>query len=339
MRKAALVISGGGSKGAFAVGAVKFLAEHHPDINFEVLVGTSTGSLIVPMAALGEISLLEQLYTTVKTEDIILGGNIGARFIDAISIFDAKPLSHLIEKFYNDETSQKIFTLNKQVFIITTCLQTSRSVIFSTQDPPIITDYEIMKVKNGNEFRRSILASACQPVFMQPIEVHQGSLPVRQYVDGGVLEYIGIQLAIDAGAEEVFAIALSPEKSQPEEKKFTRSLEILFKTIDIFTADVGANDIRIPRIYNRALQYIAAVKDKMRTAGLEEEAINEFFDIPFNNQFSGKKPIILHSIHPDKVLEGGPGGLEFNPAKMKEMVRLGEQKMQEYMTNPTDRIV
>ena len=57
----ALVISGGGSKGAFAVGVIKRLQQEYPGLEFDMFVGTSTGSLIVPLVAMGEMATLEQL--------------------------------------------------------------------------------------------------------------------------------------------------------------------------------------------------------------------------------------------------------------------------------------
>ena len=57
----ALVISGGGSKGAFAVGVIKRLLKEYPNLAFETYVGTSTGSLIAPLAAMGAYDLLEEL--------------------------------------------------------------------------------------------------------------------------------------------------------------------------------------------------------------------------------------------------------------------------------------
>ena len=44
--KRALVISGGGSKGAFAVGALKNLIRER-NLTFDVVAGTSTGAAIV----------------------------------------------------------------------------------------------------------------------------------------------------------------------------------------------------------------------------------------------------------------------------------------------------
>ena len=69
--KRALVISGGGSKGAFAVGVIKQLAQRYPTLFFDIYVGTSTGSLIVPLAAIGEIGLLEKIYTTQSKGTIV----------------------------------------------------------------------------------------------------------------------------------------------------------------------------------------------------------------------------------------------------------------------------
>ena len=49
--KRALVISGGGSKGAFAVGVLKQLFATYPNLDFDIYVGTSAGSLVVTLAA------------------------------------------------------------------------------------------------------------------------------------------------------------------------------------------------------------------------------------------------------------------------------------------------
>ena len=54
MSKSALVISGGGSKGAFAGGVAQYLIEetkHH----YDLFLGTSTGSLLVSHLALNKI--------------------------------------------------------------------------------------------------------------------------------------------------------------------------------------------------------------------------------------------------------------------------------------------
>ena len=86
----ALVISGGGSKGAFAIGALLALREHAA-WKFKHFVGTSTGALIVPLALLNEYNLLEQLYTNVTTADILKKYNVLERLLQP-SLFDSRPL-------------------------------------------------------------------------------------------------------------------------------------------------------------------------------------------------------------------------------------------------------
>jgi NTE family protein len=169
MAKRALVISGGGCKGAFAVGVLKNLATNFPDITFDIFIGTSTGSLIVPFASLGRIDILEQLYTSITTDMVVIKGNIVARLLGNNSLFDATPLGNLIKQHYIDDTCNQVFQSGKEVFFATTCLQTGASVNFSTTDAALVSDYEIMKLNNPDEMRRAIMASACQPVFMPPI--------------------------------------------------------------------------------------------------------------------------------------------------------------------------
>jgi len=331
MAKKALVISGGGSKGAFAVGVIKHLSENFPEIDFDIFVGTSTGSLIVPLAASGQVELLQQLYTSVTTDDVVIKGNVIERFLHSDALFDTQPLANLIKQYINDANCNSLFAGNKEVFIVTTCLQTCETVVWSTKAPPAATEYTIKKLNQPKELRRAVLASANQPVFMGPVQVLDNANPIRQYVDGGVREYLGLQIAVDAGADEIFAISLAPPQREESPGAFTTTYPILARTIDIFSQDVGWNDLKIPRLYNEALRYISAVRQKMKDAGITQQQIEAFFNVPLYPAFSGKNPLKIHHIFPDQPLGGGPGGLEFDPQKMTAMMQTGEMRLQNYM--------
>lgn len=334
--KKALVISGGGSKGAFAVGVYKYLVTMF-DLDFEVLVGTSTGSLIVPLAALGRIDLLEKLYTTQKTENIVIKDNIGNR-LDKDAIFDVTPLWNTIKKFYTDEFYDELIGSGKEIYLNTTCLQTEELVVFTTAANPVPSKYyELRKLENAEHFRRAVLASACQPVFMTPVKVNRAVAghpdPDHQFVDGGVREYAGVQMAIDNDAKEIFTILLSTDKAgtTPE---FKTLFPILEQTIGIFTTDVGKNDLIIPLLYNEAITYIDAVKKKMKREGVSAEEIAKYFFIRGReNPFEDKIPLKIHIIRPSKPLGGGPGGLIFDPAEMKRMVATGETQAEQYVAS------
>ena len=65
----ALVISGGGSKGAFAGGVAQYLIE---DLQreYDMYYGTSTGSLLVSHLALQKVEKIKEIYTSVNQNSI-----------------------------------------------------------------------------------------------------------------------------------------------------------------------------------------------------------------------------------------------------------------------------
>jgi NTE family protein len=331
MGKTALVVSGGGSKGAFAVGVIKQLIASLPGFSPDIYIGTSTGSLIVPLLAAGQLPLLEKIYTTVKTSDIITTGNVVTRLMSAASLYDATPLANLINTNLTDAICQTIFGGAPQVFFCTTCLQTGASVNFSTQQPPANSTLIIQQLTSPDEMRHAVLASACQPVFMQPIEVPPGANPIRQYVDGGVREYVGVELAIEAGADEIYAIVLSPQDDPPVATTYNDAFTILERTIDIFTGGVGYDNLLVPMLYNEGLRYVADVKQKMLAGGITQAQLDNFFNVDATNRFQGRQPVKIFVIRPLQDLNAGPGGLDFDPTLMTQMMALGAQLLTNYL--------
>ena len=63
----ALVISGGGSKGAFAGGVAQYLLEEK-NHNYDLLIGTSTGSLLIPHLALGKVDKIRNILLQNKVD-------------------------------------------------------------------------------------------------------------------------------------------------------------------------------------------------------------------------------------------------------------------------------
>lgn len=335
--KNALVISGGGSKGAFAVGVVKDLMNIY-QLDFDILVGTSTGALIVPLVALGELEKLEHLYTTVTDEQVLVKYNIGKR-LNAHSVFTAGPLSNKIDALYTDDYFKRLQQSGREVYLTTTCLQTEELVVFTTAQHPVENSYyKVRKIVSADQFRRAILASASQPVFMPPVKVNKTvpgePFPDHQFVDGGVREYVGLGIAAEAGAGELFTIIHAAKNVKQNTDEITSLFSVLEKAIAIFITDVGANDLYQPVHYNRGLTYISQVKQKMKLLGVTDDEINNYFnvdDIP--GAYQNKEPLKIHLIQPNDDLGGGPGGLVFNPAEMKGMVLKGQLALQAYVAH------
>ena len=67
----ALVISGGGSKGAFAGGVAQYLMQEL-GYNYDLFLGTSTGSLLISHLALQKIQKIKEVYTSVDQDSIFM---------------------------------------------------------------------------------------------------------------------------------------------------------------------------------------------------------------------------------------------------------------------------
>lgn len=326
--KRALVISGGGSKGAFAVGVLQELFHTYPSLDFDIYVGTSTGSLVVSLAAVHKMEQLQHLYTHLTDQDIFIQGNIVDKVNDT-SLFDVTPLWNLVRANYTDADYENLLTSGKQVLLNTVCLQTNELTVFGNDVGPMHPrGYVTQQTKSAEHFRRAMLASCCQPVFMQPIMVGRtiagAPNPDYQYVDGGVLKYIGLQMAVDAGAEEILAILLSAEEEERTRPQFHDLLGILGETVDILVSDVGKNDLKMFDQWNATRHYITGVKQNLARAGIAQQKIDEYFRIASDEIFSTTKPVNLVTIRPQRPLGGGPGGLTFNPAEMTGMVAAGQ---------------
>lgn len=77
MKKIALVLSGGGFKGAFQVGALQYLRDNwqqiapdRPPLNFDIVAGVSVGSLNGLLVALNKFSELESLWEEVAENGV-----------------------------------------------------------------------------------------------------------------------------------------------------------------------------------------------------------------------------------------------------------------------------
>lgn len=340
MAKTALVISGGGSKGAFAVGALSFIHQHvRPIDQFDIYCGTSTGSLIVPLAALGEMALLEQIYTTTRQADVLILGGI-LNLVNGISLHDATPLKRLIETNLTDTRFGRLKASGKPVFLATICLQTERLVYFAMQPATGNTAYDINPIESITDLRRAMLASSCQPVFMQPVEWRPGAVPVRQYVDGGIRELTPLQAAVDNGAETIIAITNSPAQTPEDNRSLTKATALLERTIDLFSEDVSDNDYRVANFYQQTNTYLQGVQARLRAQGVSQLIINQAFTST-GNPAAGTAVKRIVEIRPAaKLTEGGPGGLTFDPVAMQQMFRKGVQEATKvFATQPQPLLV
>ncbi|HET7228960.1 MAG TPA: patatin-like phospholipase family protein [Longimicrobium sp.] len=323
----ALVISGGGSKGAFAVGALKYLMNER-GLDFEILAGTSTGALITPMiAAKGKDALptLEKEYTTVTTGDI-LDGTPALRVISGKpSLYGSGPLRKRIQQHITPEVFNTLKASRKRLAVTSVDLRDGKLVYYQT-GPAITTEELMVPVENTEQLVNAIYASASIPFAMPPVVNSRPGARDDGYVDGGVREYVPIEIAIDAGADEICCIILAPpfDKRATYDKRFGNVMDVAQRAVDLLSEEVGASDVKLSQLYTDANVYINAVVRKLRDAGVKDDVIVPAFQNPgVKNPFAGKRAVSLRIIRPQRPLLGDT--LKFSPEDMKANLEYGYQ--------------
>ena len=243
----ALVISGGGSKGAFGGGVAEYLIN---DLNrqYDILIGTSTGSLLVPQLAIGKIENLKRAYTTVGQKDVysvcpfiikrdknnqpytkINHFNILKMFLKGKRTFgEHHNLLDTIRRTFSREEFEIIKKSKKKV--IATVANLSLNIV----------EYKYVADCTYEEFTEWMWISTSFVPFMGLVQKDG-----YDYADGGFGSRIPIEEAINAGATEVDVIILNPKYSIPEKDTMYNAFDVLLRAMEFMHNRIGRHDIYI----------------------------------------------------------------------------------------------
>jgi hypothetical protein len=179
-----LVLSGGGSHGAWGAGVLRGWRDNPRNLRpqkFRVVTGVSTGALLATYAFLGEPAddaLLQDAYTNVVTSDIYRKKFLlFALFSD--SLYSSKPLARRIEKYITLQTVDRVAKEGQE----------GRRLYVGTvnHDKESLAIWDLTEIamdksnpKRLDLYRQVVLASASIPIMVQPVEI-DGNL----YADGG----------------------------------------------------------------------------------------------------------------------------------------------------------
>jgi NTE family protein len=192
-RHAALVLSGGGAKGAFQVGAERYL-RGVKKYKWDVISGVSVGALNGSMLAMGKHQRLHDVWYNITRDKVYTGKlnlwSILKMAFGAKSIYDNGPLWKMIEV----ELDASKITVGLRVGAVS--LETGAYKPFHI-DPSTSTRV------NQAVFRKAILASTAIPIVWEPVAV---SAADRSMVDGGVRNMSPIGDVLDTEPEEIVII-------------------------------------------------------------------------------------------------------------------------------------
>ena len=252
----ALVISGGGSKGAFAGGIAEYLIKEE-GIVYDMMVGCSTGSLLTPLLALGEIDRIKNAYTSVTQKDIynispfVVKENEDGSFKSRINHFNTLQMFLKKKKTFGEtknlrKTISKILT--PELFEIA---QSRKLKVAATVSNLTLNkiEYKYLMDCDYEDYIDWMWASTCFVPFMSLVEKNG-----FEYADGGFGNYIPVEEAIDAGATSIDVIILQPKHHMIRKSVSSNAFDVLLNSMDFMLQQIAKDDIYIGQlesIYNQ----------------------------------------------------------------------------------------
>lgn len=230
----ALVLSGGGARGAYQVGVLRGLVEQGfltgPRSPFDIFIGSSAGSInAAALAASADdfeagISRLEDVWSKIEPQQVfrtdpVSLGKIGARWIvdlsfggatgrtQAKSLLDTAPLRQLLEERISfDRLEEHVKSCAvRALAVMATDLHTSNGVIFlqGRTDLPSWARrrWQIERTRIGVDH---LMASSAIPIFFPHVGIGG-----RYYSDGSIRNTTPLSPAINLGADRIVAIGVS----------------------------------------------------------------------------------------------------------------------------------
>jgi NTE family protein len=208
----ALVISGGGSKGAFAGGVAQFLIEKLGN-KYDLFIGTSTGSLLISHLALGKVSEIKNIYTSVDQQSIfnicpfIIRKKHG---IESIGINHFNVIRNFIRgsKTFGESHNLRSLIRKSITKAYFSELQSNTTDVLITVSNLSLNQVEYKSVKDCtyDEYCDWLWISCNYTPFMTLCR-RNGC----EYADGGLGSMVPIEEAIKRGAKQVDAIVLQTE--------------------------------------------------------------------------------------------------------------------------------
>lgn len=222
-KKTALVLSGGGAKGAFQFRAEKY-AREEKGYQWDLIAGVSVGALNGLMLAMKKYQELEDIWQHISNAKVYTGKlnfwSILKIALGAQSIYSNDPLWQLLQSQFEPDK------ISVDLRIGTVSLQNGTYVQFRPSDP---------------DFEKAVLASTAIPVIWSPVQVSDA---YPDMVDGGVRNISPLGDVLDADPDEIVVINCDPEEPAPLDKPLGNALDIGIHALEVALNEIFVTDLR-----------------------------------------------------------------------------------------------
>jgi NTE family protein len=304
----AIVLSGGGAKGAFQVGVLDALINTH-GVKPAIVVGTSTGSIQALGVAQGDTPGLLDVWKKLKGNDDIYHERAGvlSAFLGQKAMYDASPLRKLLADFAKPA---KLAASGIELRLGVVSLQSGE---FRTidQSVPNIADW--------------VYASCAMPVYFDPLQTSDK----QQWVDGGVRDVTPLGSALELNPSGVLVIRASPAGKPATRKNFGGMIPIGLRAVSLLQSEVSRNDLANTSLINDMLAARDQMFRVMEAAGISATRASQLV-LPLDKQLSNYRFAQVRVIEPEEEFSDT---LEFDPAKIAKAIDAGRAAVEAQWTS------
>lgn len=222
-KKIALVLSGGGAKGAFQVGAEKY-AREVKGYHWDIIAGVSVGALNGAMLAMEKYDRLLEVWNTISDDQVYTGGfnllSVIKLLFGARSFYGNQPLQRLLQQEF------ELDRINADLRVGAVSLVSGEYVEFRGDDPDLV---------------QGVLASTVMPIIWEPLQVSERH---TEMVDGGVRNLTPIGDVLDSDPDEVVVINCSPQAFEPLAQPPKDVVKVGLRTLEVMLNELFISDVR-----------------------------------------------------------------------------------------------
>ena len=245
----ALVISGGGSKGAFAGGVAQFLIQE-AQYKYDLFVGTSTGSLLISHLALNKLDKIKEIYSSVNQKSIFNICPFVVRKkhgLEVIGINHWNVLRNFLrgkKTFGESENLRKLIRDSVTQAEFETLKQGSSDVVVTVSNLSLNqVEYKSFNECTYEEFCDWIWISSNYTPFMSLVK-RNGC----EYADGGLGSLVPIEEALRRGATEIDVVVLRTEVNYLNRMPVRSSFELITTMSEFMLDRIENQNIRIGKL-------------------------------------------------------------------------------------------